>query len=287
MSTQRQHGHRLGPVFLAAFVWITAPAHAGSPLYDWQTRQVTGNMQAAVVDLADGQAAVVKHGDGHGIDSPTDPNYYPVCRPGVTDPAFFPDCNFTQTNPFFFPFCQITDPMWMPACDQPTNPAWWIDCQTNPDWDPLCQPTNPQFDPLCMPTNPVFFPSCVTIPEYDPLCLPTDPVWHPLCMTDPMHDPLCHTSGTMDLPGRFGLEQNHPNPFNPGTRIGFTLPETGPVLLTVYDLSGRRVATLVNGPRSAGTHQVTFDATGLAAGVYLYTLQAGPLQESRKLVLLK
>lgn len=320
MKTQQTHSHWMGPVFLAALAWSALPAHASSPLYDWQTRQVAGRMEAALVDLGADPAPVVKHEDQHAIDSPTDPNYYPVCRPDFTNPGFFPECTFTQTNPYYFPFCQFTDPMWFPGCDLPTNPAWWADCQTNPQWDPYCQPTHPQYDPLCMDTNPVFHPWCVTLPQYDPqcppthpawdplcpptnpvwdpLCPPTDPVWDPLCrltnpswdplcITDPIYDPFCHTGGTDDRPGQFRLEQNHPNPFNPSTRIGFTLPETGPVLLTVHDLAGRRVATLVDGPLAAGSHQVTLDGTRLAAGVYLYTLQAGPLQASRKLVLLK
>lgn len=287
MNTQRPLCHWMGPVLLATLALSALPARAASPLYDWQTRQVAGRMETALVDLGTDPAPVVKHEDGHAIDSPTDPNYYPVCRPDVTNPAFFPGCDFTQTNPFYLPFCQITDPMWIPACDVPTDPAWWITCQTNPDWDPFCQPTNPIYDPQCPHTNPIWEPMCGhTDPNWSPQCA-TDPIWDPQCVSNPMYDPLCHTSDTRDLPGRFGLEQNHPNPFNPGTRIGFTLPETGPVLLTVHDLSGRRVATLVDGALSAGTHQVTFDGSHLAAGVYLYTLQAGPLQESRKLVLLK
>ena len=68
------------------------------------------------------------------------------------------------------------------------------------------------------------------------------------------------------------LAQNHPNPFNPATRIAFTLPEAADVRLEVYDVLGRRVAVLVSERRQAGQHTVDFDATGLAGGVYISRL---------------
>ncbi len=90
-----------------------------------------------------------------------------------------------------------------------------------------------------------------------------------------------------ELPREFYLSQNHPNPFNPTTLITFHLPTSAVATLKVFDLAGREVATLVNGKMSAGEHQVHFDGRALAAGVYLYRLEAGEQVATRKLVLLK
>ena len=88
-------------------------------------------------------------------------------------------------------------------------------------------------------------------------------------------------------PTTFTLLENYPNPFNPSTVIRFQLPEASRVKLSIYDLSGRLVATLANGWREAGNHQVTFDGSGLPSGVYLYRLQAGAFAASGKMLLLK
>ena len=90
-----------------------------------------------------------------------------------------------------------------------------------------------------------------------------------------------------DLPADFNLQQNYPNPFNPATQIRFELPGSVEVRLEVYNLMGQRVATLVNGTMSAGTHAATFDGTSLASGVYLYRLQAGTTVLTRKMMLVK
>jgi hypothetical protein len=88
-------------------------------------------------------------------------------------------------------------------------------------------------------------------------------------------------------PSQYNLQQAFPNPFNPTTTIGYTLQTSGQVDLVVYDLSGRQVASLVNGWRTAGDHEVTFDATGLAAGMYVYRINAAEFSASGKMVLLK
>ncbi|MEX2190199.1 MAG: T9SS type A sorting domain-containing protein, partial [Bacteroidota bacterium] len=86
----------------------------------------------------------------------------------------------------------------------------------------------------------------------------------------------------------FALEQNYPNPFNPTTTIEFTLPADGHVVLKVYDLAGREVATLVDGDRIAGVYQqVVFDASRLASGMYIARLQMNGMQLLRKMVLVK
>ena len=89
------------------------------------------------------------------------------------------------------------------------------------------------------------------------------------------------------LPGTYRLSQNYPNPFNPATTITFELPQTGRVRLEVYNVLGARVATLVDGRLSGGTYEVTFDASGLPSGAYLYRLDAGGVTRSRLMMLVK
>jgi hypothetical protein len=89
------------------------------------------------------------------------------------------------------------------------------------------------------------------------------------------------------VPKSFGLLQNYPNPFNPSTTIRYELPRTSHVTLTVYDLLGREVATLVDGLEEPGYKSVQFNAGNLASGVYLYRLTAGDFVQTRKLLVLK
>ena len=85
----------------------------------------------------------------------------------------------------------------------------------------------------------------------------------------------------------FTLEQNYPNPFNPSTSIKYTLAEQSPVSLKVYDILGNEVATLVNTTQDVGAYNVNFDASNLASGLYMYTLQAGDFTSTKKMMLLK
>jgi Tol biopolymer transport system component len=93
-------------------------------------------------------------------------------------------------------------------------------------------------------------------------------------------------------PQSFALTQNYPNPFNSNTVIGFNLPRSQDVELTVYNLAGQKVVSLVNGYRQAGSYTMHWDGRdeagrALASGVYLYRLQAGTRVETRKLLLLR
>lgn len=89
------------------------------------------------------------------------------------------------------------------------------------------------------------------------------------------------------LPGDFELRQNFPNPFNPTTEILFTLPNDDHAVLRVFDVLGRNVATLSDQLLSAGTHRVTFDASNLPSGVYMYRLESGSFSATKKMLLNK
>jgi hypothetical protein len=83
------------------------------------------------------------------------------------------------------------------------------------------------------------------------------------------------------------LFQNDPNPFNPVTTIEFQLPRAGRVTLVVYDLLGREVARLVDGTEESGFKSITFDASSLASGIYLYRLRAGDFSQTRTMAVVK
>lgn len=83
------------------------------------------------------------------------------------------------------------------------------------------------------------------------------------------------------------LEQNYPNPFNPTTTISFEIPTASPVTLTIVDILGREVETLVDETKQPGHYDVQFNAIRLASGVYLYRLQAGSYMRTRKLCLIR
>lgn len=89
------------------------------------------------------------------------------------------------------------------------------------------------------------------------------------------------------LPATVALEQNYPNPFNPSTSIRFQLPNSGDVRLDVHDMLGRRVATLVDGPLTAGSHEVRFDGSNLTSGLYLYSISTPDSKITRTMTLLK
>lgn len=94
-------------------------------------------------------------------------------------------------------------------------------------------------------------------------------------------------SENKQLPTEYSLSQNHPNPFNSITNIPFALPENAHVKLIVYDMLGRRAALLVDGWRGAGSHEVTFDGSDLATGIYFIRFRAGNYVGVQKIVLMK
>ncbi|MBI5471752.1 MAG: immunoglobulin domain-containing protein, partial [Ignavibacteriae bacterium] len=89
------------------------------------------------------------------------------------------------------------------------------------------------------------------------------------------------------LPKEFALYQNYPNPFNPSTTIKFDLPKDENVTLTLYNMIGQQVATLVNERKTAGSYSINWNAQNFATGVYIYRFKAGNFVQTRKLVLVK
>jgi hypothetical protein len=89
------------------------------------------------------------------------------------------------------------------------------------------------------------------------------------------------------LPGDFILEQNYPNPFNPNTLISFTLPRKSDVSLRIYSISGELVETLVDEVMYAGNYRVTFNAGGIASGIYFYSLKTFYGIQTKKMIFLK
>jgi hypothetical protein len=92
---------------------------------------------------------------------------------------------------------------------------------------------------------------------------------------------------TEDSPAAFALEQNYPNPFNPSTTISYSVQEAGAVSISVYNLMGQKVATLVDETKAAGQYNVRWNAAGAASGMYYYRLEAGGQSITRKMTLIK
>jgi hypothetical protein len=91
----------------------------------------------------------------------------------------------------------------------------------------------------------------------------------------------------VDIPDGISISRVYPNPFNSSTTIRFTLPESQNMKLSIYDLLGRQVETLVDEEMQAGRHQVVWDASEYSSGVYFYRIEAGDFAETKKMILLK
>jgi plastocyanin len=90
-----------------------------------------------------------------------------------------------------------------------------------------------------------------------------------------------------NVPSSFNLEQNFPNPFNPSTKISFSLPQKSNVTLKIYNAIGQEIKTLVNGEADAGIHEIEFNGSNLASGIYFYRLSTPGFTDTKRLVLLK
>ncbi len=100
-------------------------------------------------------------------------------------------------------------------------------------------------------------------------------------------DPLPVNTETRGKAQKFTLHQNYPNPFNPSTNISFVLPASGLVSIKIYDVKGRLIQTLTERTMTAGEHTLTFDASALPSGVYLYKLETPSGSQTRKMTLIK
>jgi len=89
------------------------------------------------------------------------------------------------------------------------------------------------------------------------------------------------------VPSAYELGQNYPNPFNPSTMINFSIPESGLVTLKVFNVLGQEIAELVNDVKSAGNYEVSFDASNLTTGMYVYKIQSGNYSATKKMMLVK
>lgn len=102
---------------------------------------------------------------------------------------------------------------------------------------------------------------------------------------------LAETSGVGEtgdnLPGGFDLYPNYPNPFNPSTTIRFALPRRTSMTLVVFNALGQQIATLLEGNQAAGAHDLKFDGSRLASGMYFYRMQAGEFTQTRSLLLIR
>jgi len=83
------------------------------------------------------------------------------------------------------------------------------------------------------------------------------------------------------------LHQNYPNPFNPVSIIRYDIPTSSFVRISVYDILGEEIRSLVSEEKNPGTYEVTFDAKNLPSGIYFYTIRAGEFSQSRKMILMK
>ncbi len=92
---------------------------------------------------------------------------------------------------------------------------------------------------------------------------------------------------SVNAPAQFELAQNYPNPFNPSTKISFSIPQNSEVTLSVFNVLGQKVKTLVQGFMEAGKHTINFDASEFNSGIYFYRLESGNFSEVRKMTLLK
>jgi hypothetical protein len=89
------------------------------------------------------------------------------------------------------------------------------------------------------------------------------------------------------VPNEFVLSQNYPNPFNPTTQIDFSCPKRSKVKLEIFDITGRRITTLIDGVIDTGSHSINFDGSNFTSGIYVYKLTASNVILTRKMLLIK
>lgn len=98
---------------------------------------------------------------------------------------------------------------------------------------------------------------------------------------------ITEVNGIPEYPKEFTLEQNFPNPFNPGTSIQYSISSVQLVTLKVYDILGREIKIIANEEKAAGTYQINWNADNLQSGIYFYQLRIGDLKATKKMILLR
>lgn len=143
-------------------------------------------------------------------------------------------------------------------------------------------------------TSPGSFPRAMTVDKNDNIYLTGDsyyssicPGGHPNYLTIKISQDKVNIDPQSEIVTQYELFQNYPNPFNPVTTIRFALPKREFVELSVYDLLGREIKTLLMEERSQGIHNINWNAEGVASGVYYYRITAGEFTQTRKLILLR
>jgi len=177
-----------------------------------------------------------------------------------------------------------------------TSPNFVNNQIVDPQLNSVSRSNNMGLDPRPSANGPA---GSVTITADDPFFSPVDyrgafdpnaPLWT-TGWTALFQDEITNVRETVDegpgLPRNFALTQNYPNPFNPTTNINFSVPAASHVTLTVFNMVGQKVATLVDGVRAAGTYTISWDASNLSSGIYVYRLEAGDKVFANKMTLIK
>jgi hypothetical protein len=120
----------------------------------------------------------------------------------------------------------------------------------------------------------------VTLNWFDSAWVNFEMIWY-------SYEPATAVDYSGGKPDGFRLEEGYPNPFNPSTTIAFNIPERSFVRVSIYDVTGREVATLVQGEMSPGAHEVRWDGAGMPSGVYYCRMQAEGFTQTRKLLLMR
>ena len=156
-----------------------------------------------------------------------------------------------------------------------------LDADGDTLWTKICGTSRAEYLRSISLTNDGGYIMCGDTQEHD------NPYRYDMYVVKLEPDPMNFVGETSPLPRKTALLQNYPNPFNAKTKIKFQLNEPSDITLTLYDILGQELRTLASGNYQAGTHSVSFDASGLASGTYLYKLQTENSVDIKKMTLIK
>ncbi|MCP4580832.1 MAG: T9SS type A sorting domain-containing protein [candidate division Zixibacteria bacterium] len=179
---------------------------------------------------------------------------------------------------------QPNDPVYLARELSPAdNPAIYFDCGTNDEFD--CYPMNTSFAESLEVSGLTYSFQSYPGDHYNQLAAR---FYVSLAYFDSvMNSPTKIDFDETIIPSTISLLQNYPNPFNASTTIEYALTEAADVQITIYNILGRQIATLVDSPLPAGHHRVTWDAGDLRSGICFYRIQAGDYSRTKKMILLK